>query len=305
MSRYLVRRLFQTFLVVLGAVTVIFLILRLSGDPVALMLPFDAPDEMIEQFRQAYGLTDPVYVQYFRFLQRIVSGDFGTSIRYQQPALKLVLERLPATLELALVSVVLALALSVPVGVLAAVKRGSLYDNICMVASLLGQSVPTFWLGVMAVIVFAVQLKVLPTSGRSSWQHLILPSFSLAAYSMARFVRVIRSSMLDVLGEDYIRTARSKGLREGVVIYRHAVRNAWIPVVAMIGYMFAALVGGSVIIETIFAWPGVGRLMVQAVNTRDYPVAQTAVLVIALLVTAVNFLTEISYAYLDPRIRYE
>ncbi|MFQ5343534.1 MAG: ABC transporter permease [Anaerolineae bacterium] len=305
MSKYLVRRLLQTVFVILGSVTVIFLMLRLSGDPVALMMPFDATDEMIEQFRAAYGLNDPVYIQYSRFLTRVAAGDFGTSIRFERPALELVLDRLPATLELALASVVLAILLSIPVGVIAAVKRGSLYDNVCMVVSLLGQSIPTFWLGVMAVIVFAVRLKLLPTSGRGGLQHLILPSFSLAAYSMARLVRVTRSGMLDVLGEDYIRTARSKGLREGIVIYRHALRNAAIPVVALIGYMFAALVGGSIVIEMVFAWPGIGRLLVQAVSARDYPVAQAAVFVISVLVTGVNFVTDMSYGYLDPRIRYE
>lgn len=305
MGTYLVRRVLQTILVVVGAVTVLFFMLRISGDPVELMMPFDATPEMIEQFKDIYGLTDPVYIQYIRFVTRVAAGDLGTSIRYGRPALGLVLARLPATLELAMASVALAVFLSIPVGIIAAIKRGSLYDNACMVVSLLGQSVPTFWLGIMAVVVFAVQLRLLPTSGREGLRHVILPSVSLAAYSMARLARITRSTMLDVLGEDYIRTARSKGLREWVVVYGHAVRNASIPVVATIGYMFAALMGGSVVIETVFAWPGIGALLVNAVSTRDYPVAQAAVLMIALFVAVVNLLTDISYAYLDPRIRYE
>jgi peptide/nickel transport system permease protein len=305
MGTYVIRRLLQTVLVVFGAVTVLFFLLRISGDPVELMMPFDATPETIERFKEIYGLTGPVYMQYVRFLTRVAAGDLGTSIRYGRPALRLVLDRLPATLELATASVALAVFLSIPVGVIAALKRGSLYDNACMVVSLLGQSVPTFWLGIMAVLVFAVQLKLLPTSGREGLRHVILPSVSLAAYSMARLARITRSTMLDVLGEDYIRTARSKGLREWVVVYGHAVRNASIPVMATIGYMFAALMGGSVVIETVFAWPGIGALLVNAVSTRDYPVAQAAVLMIALFVAVVNLLTDISYAYLDPRIRYE
>jgi peptide/nickel transport system permease protein len=305
MAAYLVRRLLETILVVLGAVTVLFFMLRISGDPVELMMPFDATPETIERFKEIYGLTDPVYIQYLRFVTRVAAGDLGTSIRYGRPALELVLARLPATVELALVSVSLAVFLSIPIGVIAAVKRGSLYDNACMVVSLLGQSIPTFWLGIMAVLIFAVQLRLLPTSGREGLRYVILPSVSLAAYSMARLARVTRSSMLDVLGEDYIRTARSKGLREWMVVCGHAVRNAAIPVVAMVGYMFATLLGGSVVIETVFAWPGIGALLVQAVSTRDYPVAQAAVFMIALFVAAVNLLTDISYAYLDPRIRYE
>jgi peptide/nickel transport system permease protein len=305
MGTYVIRRLLQTVLVVVGAVTLLFFILRLSGDPVGLMLPFDATPEMIERFRASYGLTEPAYIQYVRFLTRVAGGDLGTSIRYGRPALGLVLGRLPATLELAMASVALAVFLSIPVGIVAAVKRGSLYDNACMMVSLLGQSIPTFWLGIMAIIVFGVQLRLLPTSGREGLRYVILPSLSLAAYSMARLARITRSSMLDVLGEDYIRTARSKGLREWIVISGHAVRNASIPVMAVVGYMFATLLGGSVVIETVFAWPGIGALLVQAVSTRDYPVAQAAVLMIALFVVAVNLLTDISYAFLDPRIRYE
>jgi peptide/nickel transport system permease protein len=305
MSRYLLRRLFQAIVVIFGSITVIFLILRISGDPASLLLPFDATDEEIENFRRVFGLTDPVPVQYLRFVTRMAVGDFGESIRYRIPAMGMVLERLPATMQLAFGAVGVAVLISIPLGVIAAVRRGSIIDNALSAFSLLGQSVPTFWLGVMSVIVFAVILKVLPTSGKGGLEHYVLPIGSLAAYSMARFVRVTRSTMLEVLNEDYVRTARGKGLRETVVISVHAFRNASIPIVALIGYMFAGLVGGAVVIEMVFAWPGIGRLMVMAVNTRDYPVAQAAVFVISVLVTIANLITDISYGYLDPRIRYE
>jgi peptide/nickel transport system permease protein len=305
MGRYVLRRLIQAVIVIFGSITMIFLILRLSGDPVELMLPFDATEEEIEMFRKGFGLTDSVPVQYLRFVARMISGDFGDSIRYRSPALELVLERLPATMQLAFGSVALAVLVSIPLGVIAALKRGSVIDSFISVVSLLGQSIPTFWLGVMSIIVFAVLLKVLPTSGKGGLEHYILPIASLAAYSMARLVRVTRSTMLDVLNEDYVRTARGKGLRESVVVSLHAFPNAAIPVVALIGYMFAGLVGGAVVIEMVFAWPGIGRLLVMAVNTRDYPVAQATVFMISILVTAANLITDISYGYLDPRIRYE
>jgi peptide/nickel transport system permease protein len=304
MARYMILRLVQTIVVVLGAVTVIFLILRLSGDPIALLVPDNATPELIEKIRESYGFNDPLYVQYARFLGHVIAGDFGMSLRYNTAAMPLVLERLPATLELALVSLFLSIVMSVPIGVLAAIKKGSIYDTLSMLTALLGQSIPSFWLGVMLIIVFAVQLKVLPTSGRGDLRHLVLPSFSLAFYFMARLARVTRSCMLDVLGEDYIRTARAKGLSERVVIYRHAVKNASISIVTVIGLTFASLIGGAIIVESVFAWPGIGRLMVLAVLGRDYPVSQAAVFVIAMLVALINLLVDFTYAYLDPRIEY-
>jgi peptide/nickel transport system permease protein len=304
MARYMILRLVQTVLVILGAVTVVFLILRLSGDPLALVIPENATPELIENIRESYGFNDPLYVQYERFLSRAFAGDFGMSIRYNTPAMPLVLERLPATLELAMVSLFLSVVMSVPIGVLAAVKKSSIYDSLSMLGALLGQSIPSFWLGVMLILLFAVRLRVLPTSGRGDLQNLVLPSFSLAFYFMARLARVTRSCMLDVLGEDYIRTARAKGLRERAVIYRHAVKNASISVVTVIGLTFSSLIGGSIIVEEVFAWPGVGRLMVMAVLSRDYPLCQATVFVIAVLVALINLLVDFTYAYLDPRIEY-
>jgi peptide/nickel transport system permease protein len=303
--RFVVWRLVQAIFVVLGVASVVFLLLRLSGDPVMLLVSPDATQEQIELVRERYGFNEPLYLQYIRFLRAIAAGDFGESIRFKTPALELVLERLPATIQLALLSFAMTLALGIPAGVIAAVKRGTLFDNFFTVVALLGQSVPTFWLGVMLIILFAVQLRVLPTSGRGGLEHLVLPSFSLGAYSMARIARITRSSMLDVLGEDYIRTARAKGLVERAVVYRHAVKNASISIVTVAAYTFAALMSGAVITEAVFAWPGVGRLLVDAVYNRDYPVAQAAVFVIALMVSAINLLTDLTYAYIDPRIRIE
>ncbi|CAG0949684.1 Dipeptide transport system permease protein DppB [Anaerolineae bacterium] len=304
MGRYLVRRFIQTAIVILGAATVVFVLLRLSGDPIALLVPDDATPAMVQQIREYYGFNDPIYVQYARYLSRIAVGDFGTSIRFKRPAMELVLDRLPASLELAVVSLVLSVVLSLPLGILAAVKRGSLYDNFCTIASLLGQSVPAFWLGVILIILFAVQWRLFPTSGSGGWQHLVLPSVSLAVYFMARLTRVTRSCMLDVLGEDYIRTARAKGLGQMRVLYRHALRNASISVATVIGLTFASLICGSIITEVVFAWPGIGRLMVQAVVGRDYPVAQATVLVIAVFVAFTMLLLDLVYVYLDPRIKH-
>jgi peptide/nickel transport system permease protein len=300
---YLVKRVLQSMLVILGVVTLMFLVLRLSGDPVALLLGMEATPEQVEQVRRNMGFDRGIHVQYLSFLTSLARGDFGRSIRFNSPTLSMVLERLPASLELAVVSCVLATVFAVPLGVVAAVKRNSLLDNISIFLSLLGQSVPTFWLGIMAILFFSVKLKIFPTSGSGSVKHLILPTVSLAAYSMARIARLTRSAMLDVLGQDYLRTARAKGLTERVVIYRHALLNASIPIVTVVAFMFATVMGGSIVTEVVFAWPGVGRLLVEAVHNRDYPLAQTCVFFIAIFVTAVNLLADIVYMAIDPRIR--
>jgi peptide/nickel transport system permease protein len=305
MISYIVRRILQSIVVVLGVATLIFLALRLSGDPVVLIVGAQATPEEIQRVRSSLGLDRPIHIQYLSFLSDLVRGDFGVSLRLKSPALPLVLERLPASLELALAASLLATVSAVPLGIVSAIRRNSIVDNVSMFFSLLGQSIPTFWLGVMAILLFSVRLGVLPTSGRRGWAHLILPSVSLAAYSMARIARLTRSAMLDVLGEDYLQTARSKGLRERVVIYRHALRNASISIVTVIAYMFAALLGGAIVTEVVFAWPGVGRLLVEAVHGRDYPVAQACVFVIAIFVTLVNLVADILYVYIDPRIRLD
>ncbi len=303
MTGYLVRRLFLTLVVMVGVATLVFFVLRLSGDPVVLLVGPEASPEQIEQFRTNLGLDRPIYIQYLSYLSELARGDLGNSLRFKGPCLNLVLERVPATLELAFAASLIATVVAVPLGVIAAVKRDSLLDNISMLLSLLGQCIPGFWLGIMAIILFSVRFKIFPTSGRGGLEHLILPSVAVGAYSMARIGRLTRSAMLDVLGQDYLRTARAKGLAERAVIYRHALKNAAAVITTVVTYMFASLMGGAIVVETVFAWPGVGRLLVEAVHHRDYALAQACVLFIAVFVTLVNLLGDIAYGIIDPRIR--
>jgi peptide/nickel transport system permease protein len=301
---YLLRRLWQSLLVIFGVSVVVFLILHLTGDPAALMLPPDATAEDIAKFRHDMGFDDPVAVQYVRFLKGAVRGDFGQSIRHGEPAMGLVVERLPATFELAGAGLVIALALAIPAGIVSAVRRNTSVDYISTVVALLGQAMPTFWLGIMLILVFSVRLNWLPSSGRGDVEHLILPAITLGLFTTARITRLTRSGMLEVLGQDYIRTARAKGMGEPPVVWKHALKNAAIPIVTIVGIELGTLLGGSVITETIFAWPGVGRLSVQAIFNRDYPVVQSAVFLLASTFVIVNFLVDVVYTYLDPRIRF-
>ena len=303
MKSYLLRRLWQSLLVIFGVSVVVFLILHLTGDPAALMLPPDATAEDIAKFRHDMGFDDPVAVQYVRFLKGAVRGDFGQSIRHGEPAMGLVVERLPATFELAGAGLVIALALAIPAGIVSAVRRNTSIDYISTVVALLGQAMPTFWLGIMLILVFSVRLNWLPSSGRGDVEHLILPAITLGLFTTARITRLTRSGMLEVLGQDYIRTARAKGMGEPPVVWKHALKNAAIPIVTIVGIELGTLLGGSVITETIFAWPGVGRLSVQAIFNRDYPVVQSAVFLLASTFVIVNFLVDVVYTYLDPRIR--
>ena len=304
MKSYLLRRLWQSLLVIFGVSVVVFLILHLTGDPAALMLPPDATAEDIAKFRHDMGFDDPVAVQYVRFLKGAVRGDFGQSIRHGEPAMGLVVERLPATFELAGAGLVIALALAIPAGIVSAVRRNTSIDYISTVVALLGQAMPTFWLGIMLILVFSVRLNWLPSSGRGDVEHLILPAITLGLFTTARITRLTRSGMLEVLGQDYIRTARAKGVAEPPVVWKHALKNAAIPIVTIVGIELGTLLGGSVITETIFAWPGVGRLSVQAIFNRDYPVVQSAVFLLASTFVIVNFLVDVVYTYLDPRIRF-
>jgi peptide/nickel transport system permease protein len=301
---YLLRRLWQSLLVLFGVSVVVFLILHLTGDPAALLLPPDATAEDIARFRTAMGFDDPVAVQYIRFLKGAVRGDFGESLRHGEPAMPLVVERLPATFQLAGAGLLIALALAIPAGIISAMKRNTAVDYIATVSALLGQAMPTFWLGIMLILVFSVRLNWLPSSGRGGLEHLILPAITLGLFTTARITRLTRSGMLEVLAQDYIRTARAKGVGESPVVWKHALKNASIPIVTIVGIELGTLLGGSVITETIFAWPGVGRLSVQAIFNRDYPVVQSAVFLLASTFVIVNFLVDIVYTYLDPRIRY-
>jgi peptide/nickel transport system permease protein len=275
-----------------------------SGDPVSMLLPRDTPPAEVEAMRRHLGLDAPLPAQYVRFLVLLARGDLGVSLHQQQPALQLVVERLPATLELAVAAFVLAVVVAVPAGILCATHRDRLPDQLVMPATLLGQSVPSFWLGIVLILVVAVQLHLLPTSGRGTLRHLVLPAITLATYPMASIARLTRAAMLDVLGRDYVRTARAKGLGEGLVVCRHALKNAFIPVLTIAGLQLGTVLAGAVITETVFSWPGIGRLAIQAISVRDYPVVQAVVIVTAMGFVLVNLAVDLLYRVLDPRIRY-
>jgi peptide/nickel transport system permease protein len=303
MRTFLVRRLLQSLVVLFGVSFVVFAILFLTGDPALVLLPPDASAEDVRRFREAMGFNDPFLVQYGRFLRGALRGDFGQSVRHGEPAFDLVLERMPATFELAGAALFLALCLAIPAGIVSAVRRNSVLDYVSTVVALFGQSLPTFWLGIMLILVFSVQFHLLPSSGRGTLEHLVLPAVTLGLFTTARITRLTRSGMLEVLNQDYIRTARAKGVSDPPVVWKHALKNAAIPIVTIVGIELGTLLGGSVITETIFAWPGVGRLSVQAIANRDYPVVQAAVFMLATTFVVVNLLVDVIYTYLDPRIR--
>lgn len=303
MTTYLVHRLAQSVIVLLGISVVVFIILHLTGDPTLLMLPPDVSAEEVARFRRAMGFDDPLYVQYWGFLKGAVRGDFGNSLRHDEPALGLVWQRMPATIELTVVALGLALVLAIPVGIVSAAFRNTPVDYASTTFALMGQAMPTFWLGIMLILLFSVSLHLLPSSGRGGWRHLVLPALTLGLFTTARIMRLTRSGMLEVLSQDYVRTARAKGVNERGVVWKHALKNAGIPVVTIVGLELGTLLGGAVITETIFAWPGVGRLSVQAIFNRDYPLVQAAVFVLASIFVLVNLIVDVLYTYLDPRIR--
>lgn len=305
MLRYILTRLCHTVLVILGISVVSFIFLHLSGDPVGLILPQDATLEQIAALRAQMRLDDPIYLQYFQFLTSALQGDLGRSIYTHEPVVRLILERMPATLELAFAALAVALVVAIPAGVLSAVKRGTWIDTISMTLALIGLSMPHFWLGIMFIMVFSVQLGWLPTSGRGTFAQMVMPSLALGVSLIALFARLTRSAMLEVLGQDYVRTARAKGLSDFSVVGKHALRNALIPLVTVIGMEFGFLLGGAVIIETVFAWPGVGRLIVQSILDRDYPVVQAAVMMLAIIFVTVNFAVDLIYVWLDPNISFD
>jgi peptide/nickel transport system permease protein len=305
MGSYILRRLLLTLPVLAGIVVITFLLTRLSGDPTDLLLPPNATDEAPEAFRTVNGLDRPLWEQFVTFALKALTGDFGTSLRFEQPAMQLVLDRLPATAELAAATMAIALFIGIPAGVIAATQRGSAADALIRAIMLLGQAVPSFFLGVLGIIVFAVWLRWLPTGGRGDWTQLVLPATTLAFNLVALIARVTRSCMLDVLKQDYVRTARAKGVWERRVIWLHALRNAFIPVLTVIGLQVGLLLGGVVVTETIFSWPGVGRLAIQAIYARDFPVVQAVVFVFAVIFVLVNLVVDLLYALLDPRIGYK
>lgn len=304
MGKYIIKRAIGAVISILGAATIVFFLIRISGDPVRLMLPPEASEEQVVQLRESLGYDDPLLVQYGRYLLDLCKGDFGTSLHYKQPALGLILERIPATLELAVLAIVVASVLGILAGIVAAVRRNGIFDMVSNLLVMLGQSIPVFWLSILLILIFSVTLKIFPTSGRSGIMSMILPSIALAAYPAATITRLMRSSLLDVMSQDYIRTARAKGVAKWGVVFRHALKNAFVPVLTVIGMEFGTMLGGAVVTETIFAWPGIGRLMIQAVYNRDFPLVQACVLVISFIFVVVNLVVDLSYTLFDPRIKY-
>jgi ABC-type dipeptide/oligopeptide/nickel transport system permease component len=284
---------------------VVFALVHFSGDPVLLMVSPDAPPDVVATMRQALGFDRPLYEQFARYLGNAAHGDLGMSLRMNRPVITLILERLPATLQLTLAALVIAVLVAIPAGIVSAVKRGTVVDRLAMAGAVAGQAVPIFWLALLLIALFGVRLRWLPVYGSGSLAHFVLPAVSLSTIIMGRLARLVRSSMLEVLGQDYVRTARAKGLGESRVLAVHSLRNASIPIVTLLGLQFAQLLGGAVVTETIFAWPGIGRLVVEAIFNRDFPVVQGVVLVVSLIFVAVNVLVDLSYAVLDPRIRTE
>lgn len=297
----------HSIIIVIGISMVVFLISRLTGDPVSLMVDFDTPMEDREVLRKELGLDKPLPLQYLIFLKGAIKGDFGTSIRYQEAAINLVLQRIPATLRLIVFTLFWALFFAIPIGIISAIKRNSFFDVLGMTFTFLGQSIPSFWLGIMMIMIIGVHFRLLPISGYGGGDvaHIIMPAVTLGAFEMASFARITRSSMLEVLSMDYVQTARAKGLTEIIVIVKHTLRNALIPIITIMGLHVALLMGGAVITEQIFAYPGVGWLAVQSIYNRDFPVIQAIVMVVSIGVVLTNFIIDIIYTIIDPRIRYD
>jgi peptide/nickel transport system permease protein len=303
MRRYIARQLFQLVVVVIGISILAFTILHVLGDPVLLLLPQNAGKEEFERYRHLLGLDKPLYVQYWKFASRAVTGDFGKSWYADTPAFKLVLERMPPTIYLTFAGLLVALLISLPLGILAALKRHTWIDNLCTGIAVAGQAAPLFWLGIMLIIVFAVRLKMLPASGYGTWQHFLLPSLCLGMALAPITMRLVRSGVIEVMNMEFIKTARAKGVAESMVVVKHAFRNACIPVITVLGLQFGQLLGGAVITETVFAWPGVATLTVESIRNQDFPVVQCAVILLALVIVTVNLVVDIVVGFVDPRIR--
>jgi ABC-type dipeptide/oligopeptide/nickel transport system permease component len=303
MRRYLGRQTAQFLVVIFGISVLSFSILHVIGDPVVLMVPETAPPEEHVRIRHLLGLDQPVYVQYWRFASRAVRGDFGKSWYADMPAFGLVLERMPPTIYLTLAGMGMSLLLSLPLGTIAALRRHSYVDTLCTMAAVAGQAVPIFWLGIMLIILFAVRLRALPASGYGTWQHFLMPAFTLGVFLAPITMRLVRSGLIEVMGTDYIKTARAKGVGERMVVAKHGFRNACLPVITVLGLQFGQLLGGAIVTETVFAWPGVATLTVDSIRNQDFPVVQCAVVLLALIIVTVNFLVDVLVAFIDPRIR--
>ena len=305
MKTYVLRRLWQSAVTLLGVSVFVFVILRvLPGDPAKMLLPEGAPQSAVDELNRHLGLREPLHVQYGIFLRSVFRGDFGQSFQYRAPALSVVVERLPATAQLTLAAMILTVFFGVTIGIIAAVRRGTAYDYAGTAFAVLGQSLPNFWLGIMLILLFGVALRWLPTSGFEGWRHLVLPGVTLAAFPTALVARLTRSSMLEILNKEFVRTGRAKGLGERRVVLHHALRNAAIPVLTVIGLQIGTLLGGAVITESVFAWPGMGKLIVDAIFFRDFPVVQTVLIFAATVFVVINLVVDLLYTVIDPRIRY-
>jgi peptide/nickel transport system permease protein len=303
MARQILRRLLRAVAALLVVTAVVFTLLHLSGDPAYILLTPEATAEDRAAFRAEYGMDRPLWVQYGRYLGRLVQGDFGQSLSFRTPAVAVALERLPATLELTLAAMALAVLISLPAAVLAAVRRGTLFDRALMIFTLIGQTVPTFWLGMVMILVLAVRFHLFPASGRGGVLHLVMPATALALWLTALLARVTRSEMIEALEQDYVRTARAKGLTERGIAARHALKNALLPIITVMGLQFGGLLGGAVMTETVFAWPGVGTMILDAILKKDVPVVLAGVVLVAVGFILVNLLLDFLYTVLDPRLR--
>lgn len=303
MKGYMLGRLASGFIVIFLALTAVFFMVRLSGDPVLLFAPMDTSRTNLDEIRERMGFDDPLGLQYARFVGDAIQGDFGESTRERRPALEVVVERLPATLQLGGVALVISVVVGIPLGILSATRHGSGWDTLARVIAVAGQAIPGFWLGLLLILFFSVRLNWLPTSGRGGLDHMILPAVTLAALSTARYARLTRSTMLDVLGQDYIRTAKAKGLGGQAVLWRHALKNASISLITMTGLEIGRLIEGAVIVEQVFAWPGMGRVTVQALLNRDFAVVMAAVVLFAAMYTVANLLADLAYGWANPQVR--
>jgi peptide/nickel transport system permease protein len=305
MFRYIVRRFYHSMVVLLVLSFLTFGLLQLGGDPASLMSPDHFTEEDVQRLRESLGLDRPFHVQYLSYMRNVLQGDFGTSFVQQRPALPVVINRLPQTLLLASLALIITAVVAIPLGVLGAVRRGSIWDRLSLMFALGGQAIPNFWFGIMLILLFSIALGWLPSFGSGSWRHVIMPAVTLALGNTAIVTRIVRSTMVEVLDQDYVRTARAKGLGEPTVLYGHALRNTALPTVTVIGLEFGALLSGAIITETVFAYPGIGFLAIQSIRAGDFPVVLAVVMVIAILTLLVNLVVDILYAFLDPRIVYE
>lgn len=303
MLAYLVHRLISAVTTIFIVSLVVFTVTRLTGDPVRLMLPIEATNQDVEDLRHQLGFDRPLPIQYLDFVTHALRGDLGASLRFRQPAVDVILNRLPATAALSAAAMVVALLVAIPAGILSAVHRGGWIDGIARLISLIGQALPAYWVGIMLVIIFAVRLRWLPAAGGSTPSSVLLPAITLGLWPMARIARVLRASLLEALAADYVRTARAKGLSQRHVVLVHGLRNALLPTVTVIGLSFGIIFGGAIVTETVFAWPGVGRLLLDAVSQRDYPLVQAIVLMFAVIFLVVNLVVDLIYGVLDPRVR--